>query len=343
MDEHDPDGPRQPELSGFSLEPDAPPDRPVDQQPAIDINEEPAISSLDECAVTDKLTASPATEDAPVDAPEQHAVEPVDHDSLTDSARLDQLSVPYLGRWQQLVSTSNWEKGRIILEWREALISDGAPVSEYADDAWATRVETVSGQHVGRLRRVYHRFGTRQDNFAGLFWSHFQAALDWDDAEMWLEGAVLNSWSVSGMRHQRWEALGARPTDKPLDEEIVVAELDEDRSPEGIEREISASYDEAHAGPLHEGSDFGEESIPAVLPFPAAAAHQDDSHAEATVALVSPFRDVEILAGDLGQAVESIKLAILYHKAAGWVDVDAQTVLDNLEALKQLLLAPADD
>jgi len=154
---------------------------------------------------------------------------------------------------------------------------------------------------------------------------------------------VLNSWSVSGMRHQRWEALGARPTDKPLDEEIVVAELDEDRSPEGIEREISASYDEAHAGPLHEGSDFGEESIPAVLPFPAAAAHQDDSHAEATVALVSPFRDVEILAGDLGQAVESIKLAILYHKAAGWVDVDAQTVLDNLEALKQLLLAPADD
>ena len=29
----------------------------------------------------------------------------------------------YVGRWNQLVSTTNWEKGRIIIQWRDALSS----------------------------------------------------------------------------------------------------------------------------------------------------------------------------------------------------------------------------
>ena len=68
----------------------------------------------------------------------------------------------------------------------------------------------VTPQHVGRLRRASERFGATRDGYPGLYWSHFQAALDWDDAEMWLEGAVQSDWSISAMRHRRWEAQGRR-------------------------------------------------------------------------------------------------------------------------------------
>ena len=136
-----------------------------------------------------------------------------------------------MGRWNQLVSNTNWEKGRIIHQWREALRESGAPATEYSDDAWSRRVGGVTGQHVGRLRRVYQRFGLSYPDYAGLFWSHFQAAIEWDDAEMWLEGAVQNGWSVSQMRHERWETLGTLDGQQPGDDDVVSSELDEDFEP----------------------------------------------------------------------------------------------------------------
>ena len=33
----------------------------------------------------------------------------------------DKLSENYLGRWNHLVSTTNWEKGQIIFQWRADL------------------------------------------------------------------------------------------------------------------------------------------------------------------------------------------------------------------------------
>ncbi|MEX0585166.1 MAG: hypothetical protein WD176_00885, partial [Pirellulales bacterium] len=127
----------------------------------------------------------------------------------------DATSQPYVGRWNRLVSTTNWEKGRIICEWRAELLKAGRLAADSSDEAWALRVGGVTGQHVGRLRRVYQRFGQVQATYDGLFWSHFQAALDWNDAEMWLEGALQNDWSVSSMRASRSHTLGesADPAD----------------------------------------------------------------------------------------------------------------------------------
>src|SRR5205085_5168476 len=130
---------------------------------------------------------------------------------LSDS--LVEASQPYVGLWSRLVSTTNWEKGRIIVEWREALVAQELPVSEYSDDAWAQMVGGVTGQHVGRVRRVCQRFGQQKEEFAGLYWSHFQAAIDWNDAEMWLEGAKQSGWSISQMREKRWETLGKLEAD----------------------------------------------------------------------------------------------------------------------------------
>jgi hypothetical protein len=67
---------------------------------------------------------------------------------------LDAASLPFVGRWNKLVTTTNWEKGRIIHQWREAILASGAPVTEYSDEAWARRVTGVTGQQrVSQVRR----------------------------------------------------------------------------------------------------------------------------------------------------------------------------------------------
>lgn len=141
---------------------------------------------------------------------------------------VEESSREYIGQWNRLISRTNWEKGQLISEWRASMVFSGAPTQLYSDDAWSRRVGNVSGQHVSRLRRVYDRFSQTYEQYPGLYWSHFQAALDWEDAEVWLEGAIHQRWSVSQMRNQRWVAIGAPPECKPRDEDVVLSELDED-------------------------------------------------------------------------------------------------------------------
>ena len=121
---------------------------------------------------------------------------------------IEETSTEFLGQWNRLISTTNWEKGRIICQWRDKLIEAAAPPSSVTNEAWSRWVGNVSPQHAGRLRRVYQRFGSVYYDYSGLYWSHFQAALDWDDAEMGLEGATRTGWSIAQMRYQRWETIG---------------------------------------------------------------------------------------------------------------------------------------
>jgi len=257
---------------------------------------------------------------------------------LSDS--LVAASQPFVGRWSRLVSTTNWEKGRIIVEWRESLVSQGLPISEYSDEAWGQLVGGVTGQHVGRLRRVYQRFAKLHDQFVGLYWSHFQAALDWDDAEMWLEGAKQSGWSVTQMREQRWATMGKLEADRPRKDDIVAAETDEDAESGGNQRPpLTGEYSEV-AGPLREGPDFGDE--------PAATATGgtdwlDGAPSVPPVELVRPFEDLPELPDDLAEAFDSMKLAILHHKRDEWQAIPSANVLRTLDALKALVTAPSDD
>jgi hypothetical protein len=254
-------------------------------------------------------------------------------------------SQPYIGQWNRLVSTTNWQKGRIIAAWRESLAAQGLAPSEYADEAWARLVGGVTGQHVGRLRRVYARFGQVQEKFPGLYWSHFQAALDWDDAEMWLEGAVASGWSVAAMREKRWETLGRLESERPKPGDLVAAETDEDFEParrhEPASGMIAGEYGEV-AGPRLEGPDFGDEaagSFAAGLVGSDAALAEDDS--SPAPALVQPFEDLPDLPDDLAEACDAMKLAILRHKRAGWSEISERDVLRTLDALKALATAPS--
>jgi hypothetical protein len=249
--------------------------------------------------------------------------------------KLELASESFVGRWNTLVSTTNWEKGRIIQQWREALIDAGAPAADYSDEAWSLLVGGVTGQHVGRLRRVYQRFSATRESYAGLYWSHFQAALDWDDAEMWLEGAVQSQWSVSQMRNQRWETLGALPADEPRAEDVVASELDEDFEParETPPEAARASREEADDSDADEAHDRSEREV---------SDDADDEPAPTErVAFVRPFENLADLPDDLADAFESFKLAILRHKTAGWVEIARDDVLASLDALKALAVAPS--
>lgn len=263
--------------------------------------------------------------------------EDFDHSDLT--------SEPFVGRWNTLVSTTNWEKGRIICQWREALVADGAPATDYSDERWCLLVGGVTGQHAGRLRRVYRRFGDVFEQYEGLYWSHFFAALDWDDAEMWLEGGVQNGWSVSQMRRKRWETLGKKG-DKPSEEDVVRAELDEDFEPalkqDPVAKTISGSYEEIAAGPRPDGPDFGEEDdSPSDPSIQTGSSIYSEAGEEKAIEFVRPFENLSQLPDDLSDAFEAFKLAILRHKSDDWTQVSRDDVLASLDALKELARAPS--
>lgn len=271
----------------------------------------------------------------------------MDNDQELAPETVEEQSLAFVGQWTHLVSTTNWEKGRIIAEWRESLETAGAANTQYSDEAWAQRVGGVSSQHVGRLRRVWERFADTRDSYSGLYWSHFQAALEWNDAELWLEGARLNDWSVSQMRRQRWQSHGAPDDLKPRDEDIIASEFDEDAPGEedSLDRgagPLTEIYDPAEADSAqragHDADAFDEEP-----PFDT---DEESAHSEVvqeSAAPVRPFADLPELPDDLADAMDQMKLAILRQKREGWRELSPDQLLMVLDSLKQLVEAASAD
>ncbi|TWT96541.1 hypothetical protein Pla100_30240 [Neorhodopirellula pilleata] len=261
-----------------------------------------------------------------------------------------ELQQPFVGRWNTLVSTTNWEKGRIISQWREALIEAGAPATEYSDEAWASRVGGVTSPHVGRLRRVHDRFGEQAATYDSLYWSHFLAALDWDDAALWLQGAVEEKWSVSKMREQRWKANGELESERPNGSQIIEVDLDEDTPDLGTApaqggtntRDYDGDTAGVAAGPAYEPPDFGDESELAALPE---GNHMNDANqsdeggiaTEPPMSPLQPFAGLPELPDDMADVIESLKLTVLRHKSAGFAEVKADTIRRYLEAVAMLI------
>ena len=47
-------------------------------------------------------------------------------------ATTTEASAPYVGRWNRLISTTNWEKGASIAQWRELLLEQNLPTAEHS-------------------------------------------------------------------------------------------------------------------------------------------------------------------------------------------------------------------
>jgi hypothetical protein len=261
-----------------------------------------------------------------------------------DSALVDQACEQFVGQWRRLVSTTNWEKGRIIHEWREALRSGDSPSSQCSDEAWSLRVGNVTPQHVGRLRRVFERFAAVRDDYPGLYWSHFQAALDWDDAEMWLEGAVRNDWSIAEMRDKRGEALGLPEVDVSTEATSLAEPWDEDAEPAGADL-LSATTEVVRApADAADDDDFGgdEEGYDRSQFDDEAAGSLEEEGGSSAPDIVRPFAELPPLPSDVNDAFEAYKLCILRHKLDGWREISRDDMLASLDSLKRLALAPAD-
>jgi hypothetical protein len=259
------------------------------------------------------------------------------------SEPLEQVSQPFVGRWNRLVSQTNWEKGQIIWQWREALIASGADADSYSDEMWSRQVGGVSAPHAGRLRRVAERFGATQSSYPGLYWSHFLAAIQWDDAPMWLEGAAASGWTVQQMRQQRWQTLGQLPGDDPAGIPLEAELLDEDVEPAAVSEDETARGEPwGSSGPLAEGPDFGDDDSPQSEDDPQWAADRDalssaiDTDSPTPVA---PFAELPPLPEDVAEIMEQFKLCIVRHRAEGWQAVGPDVLLQALEGLRQLVLA----
>ncbi len=270
------------------------------------------------------------------------------HDSNTaeiDDPRSVALSEPYVTQWSVLISKTNWEKGSIICAWREDLQAQQAPASAYSDEAWSRRVGGVTSQHVGRLRRVHQRFGSSYATYPNLYWTHFLAALDWDDAEMWLEGASQSKWSVSEMRATRWQASGGDPASEPDNAEISAGTIDEDFTPtaEPLNRtrddeEASRDSKDIAEGPRYDGPDFGDESEPGGGTATAESDLDDEAFDGPAEPTVSPFASLPTLPVDVADALEQFKLAIIRHRSSGWEEFSRDDLVLTIEALRQFAL-----
>lgn len=106
-------------------------------------------------------------------------------------------------QWAELISETNWKKGRIIASWIQA-----EPNRTYED--FARAVGGVTGLHAERLGAVWERFGKlrSQKNYNKLLWQHFYSALEWDDAKHWLREANVLGWTPTKMRQERFAQDG---------------------------------------------------------------------------------------------------------------------------------------
>jgi hypothetical protein len=267
----------------------------------------------------------------------------VDESKVVVSENAMTKSEPFIGQWNRLISTTNWDKGEIICHWRDSLKSNDVPVTDYSDEAWSQLVGGVTPQHVGRLRRTFERFGHVFKEYDGVFWSHFYAALEWDDSEMWLEGVVQNKWSVSGMRKQRWETLG-KVGNEPMDSEIVVSEPAEETQSLALSENARNNDRDYMEGPVHEGPDWGDGDRPAGSSSINTATLDDESKSDLEVEApheVRPFESFTELPDDVMEAASDFKVAIIKHKSEEWEQISCNELVALLDALKRLAeLAP---
>lgn len=344
------------------------PETTAPDYPEFDDASDAASSSFDdeaaEQAVFDGGASDAANADSNVESDADDEAVPPEKEPL-----IDEIASEFVGFWNRLVSQTNWEKGKVIHSWRTKLIEAGLPRRIYSDESIAQRIGNVSPQHVGRLRRVYERFGDSEP-LPNLFWSHYQAALDWEDADDWLRKASDEKLSVAQTRIARWEKYGAPPARKPKESEIIAEEPDADVNPFNDSDADFAAYD-----PTDPDADFprsnggrreyesGDETI---APTEGELGGDKEKKAkkgkkdaevdlgefegddepweseptrQSTADVLDGMSKLDPIPTDFAEAFEALKVAIMTRKLAAWDDVQPVQIAAYLSATKRLLVS----
>ncbi len=117
-----------------------------------------------------------------------------------------------ISRAQVAVSQCNWSVGECAYKWTE----------KYArgrTDADFGVLVGLSPDQVFQRRRVWETFADVHAVYAGLKWSHFYAALNWDDAPECLQWGEENQATVAEMKAWRRASRGEDLTVDAIDEE----------------------------------------------------------------------------------------------------------------------------
>jgi len=308
--------------------------------PVVEVQETGTLTATRTVRKSKKATKATASSDSRDDAPGDN--EPVDDQAL-HSPVIEEVSSDFISSWNRLISMTNWEKGKLIHNWRTKLMENKLPRQVYSDESLAKRLGNVSAQHIGRLRRVYDRFHETFEKFAGLYWSHFQAVLDWDDAEDWLVDASENQWSVATMRLQRWEAIGSPVGQKPNDADIVMSEPDEDVNPfndsdtvlDGNRKSVEPNRDKDKKKKGDNNTSGGSTGGDATG---GGSNDNDLGHFTSPAEAFAQMKQMKDLPEDLKEAFEQLKVVILSHKVSGWREVEPQRILTFLNAMKVVVM-----
>ena len=114
-----------------------------------------------------------------------------------------------IDRAQQALS-SNWTIGKCASIWCERY-ANGRTDADFADLIGASQ------QQVNAARRVFERFADVYSTWSNLTWSHFKAAVSWEDAAECLQWAEEISASVREMKAWR-RALHGEDLTQPADD-----------------------------------------------------------------------------------------------------------------------------
>lgn len=138
-----------------------------------------------------------------------------------------------ISRAQHAVSQCNWSVGECACKWTQ----------KYArgrTDADFAAMLGLSADQVFQRRRVWETFADVHVDYRSLKWSHFYAALNWDNAPECLQWADENDATVAEMKAWRRALRG------------------EDLTTEAVDDEWGVTYVPSEAVAVKDPADFGE-------------------------------------------------------------------------------------
>lgn len=131
---------------------------------------------------------------------------------MGSTAAVRETEADLIRRAQQALSQCNWEVGECAATWTKRF-------ARGRTDADFAALVGLSVDQVYQRRRVWETFADVRENYPALKWSHFYAALTWDDAAECLQWAQDIQATVAEMkawrRAQRGEDLSQAATEEP--------------------------------------------------------------------------------------------------------------------------------
>ena len=129
------------------------------------------------------------------------------------AVRTEDTESALIARALSALSRCNWEVGECAAQWTKRF-ARGRTDADFAS------LVGLSPDQVYQRRRVWETFGDVRETYSQLKWSHFYAALNWDDAAECLQWAQDVQAGVAEMRAWRRAQHGEDLSEASLDESM---------------------------------------------------------------------------------------------------------------------------